>query len=364
MTTIWVVALEPISMRYTKDWYNDIPNILAKDISKRNLKWKVMTIPGEQVADKTTKGAFLDFGATNFYKGSQVANISHQFSEGRVKAGDKFLVTDFWHFGITAIRYMSELLDIPIEIHCIAHAGAYDPTDILGLKMSKEWPMHQEKAWFHASDYFYFGTEFHRQLFLTNLKIQKKFHKKAIRTGQPYREVAQRCTVNFDYDKRDDVIIFTHRLNEDKQPEIFEDLVQYLPDEWGYVITQKNNYSKEEYYAVLAQSKMVFSCALHENLGIGMMEGVLNGCVPIVPSRACYDEIYQDIFKYPSAWTKDWDSYIKNRNKLVKFIEKLMKNYQKIHDDALVKQSETIINDFMYPEKMIEKLLTPMKVKV
>lgn len=362
MTTIWVVALEPIEQRYTKQWYTDIPNVLAIDISKRNLNWKVMTIPGEKVSGTTTKGAFLNFGETNFYKGTQVANISHQFSEGRIKPGDKFLVTDFWHFGITAIRYMSELLDIPVEIHSIAHAGQYDPTDILGLKMSKGWPALQEKAWFYASDYFYFGTEFHRQLFLKNLKIPKKDHKKAIRTGQPYRAVAQLCTVNFDYEKRDDVVVFTHRLNEDKQPDIFEDLVEHLPDEWGYVITQKNNYSKEEYYSALAQSKIVFSCALHENLGIGMMEGVLNGCIPVVPTRACYDEIYQDVFKYPSEWTKDWKSYLKHRKKLVKFMVKLMKKYQEIHDDALVKQSETIINDYMYPEKMIEKLLTPMKL--
>jgi hypothetical protein len=32
---------------------------------------------------------------------------------------------------------MSDLLDIPVEIHGIWHAGAYDHTDIFGYKMTK-----------------------------------------------------------------------------------------------------------------------------------------------------------------------------------------------------------------------------------
>lgn len=358
MTTIWIVALEPIDQRYTKQWFTDIPNILAANLSKRQKSWKIRTIQGSSIPEKTTTGAFLDFANTNYYKGTQVASIAQLFSKGEIKKNDKFLVTDFWHFGITAIKYMSELLDIPVEIHSIAHAGAYDPTDILGFKMSKNWPSPQEKAWFHACDFVYFGSEFHRQLFLKNLKIPQKFHKKAIRSGQPYNITTRLCINNFDYDKREDVIVFTHRLNEDKQPEIFYDLVKYLPDDWGYVITQKNNYSKEEYYSVLAQSKIVFSCALHENLGIGMMEGTLNGCIPIVPNRASYNEIYFDKFKYPSEWTIDFDSYLKNRDNLVNFIVNLMDNYQEYHDNILVKQSEKIINDFMNADVMIENLLT------
>ena len=361
MTTIWVIPIEPLDSRFSKQWYNNIPNILASDISKQGLPWKVMTIPGKEVEGKTSGDAFLDFGNTNFYKGTQTANISHQFSEGRVKAGDKFLVTDAWNFNITAIRYMSELFEVPVEIHSIWHSGSYDPTDIYGKKLSSDWASLQEKTWFHASDYNYFGTEFHRQMFLKNLKIQKKYHKKAIRSGQPYREVAQACMTRFDYEKKDNIVVFPHRLSDEKQPEIFRDLVQALPNEWGYVLTHDDNFTKEEFYNVLGQSKMVFSSALHENFGTGMMEGTLCGCIPVVPDRASYGEIYQDMFRYPSDWTKDWDSYLVHKDELVAFMSNLMESYDELLEASLLKQTQIIIDDFMYPESMLKKLLTITK---
>lgn len=364
MTTIWVIPIEKIEMRYTAQWYTDIPAILSEELSKQGLNWKVVTVPGQSVEDTTTPGAFLDFGATNFYKGTQTASISKLFSQGQVQPGDKFLVTDFWHFGITAIRYMSELLDIPVEIHGIAHAGAYDPTDILGMKMTKPWPHEQEKAWFHACDYLYFGTDFHKNMFLKNLKISKKYHKKAVRSGQPSIKFAQSC---FDYgfknDQRDNIIVFPHRLNSDKQPEIFRDLMtQPGTEDWKYVVTQDSNFTKQEYYNVLAQSKIVFSCSLHENLGIGQMEGALCGCVPVMPDRSAYTEMYDPIFKYPSEWTQDFQTYENHKQDLVNFINNVFDNYQDIHDNQLLKQAGVILSDYMSPQIMVDNLLKPMKV--
>ena len=361
MTTIWIIPIEPIEQRYSAQRFDQMPLVIAKEGSKRKVSAKVRTIPGVEMEESTTDGAFLDFGMTNHYKASQVMTISRLFSNGEIKSGDKFLVTDFWHFGITAIRYMSESLDIPVEIHSIAHAGAYDPTDILGLKMSKEWPMYQEKAWFHASDYIYVGTKFHQQMFLKNLKIQKKYHKKAIVSGQIHVEACHSGQDYFENDQRQDFIIFPHRLNEDKQPEIFKDLVEYLPDEWQYVVTQEGNYTKKELYMIFAQSKMVFSCSLHENLGIGQMEGLVHGCIPVQPNRASYQEMYHDMFKYPSEWTESWKLYKKHRKKLIAFIVDLMNRYDEIHENELQDQVRSIVDDFMYPGVMIDKLLTGVK---
>ncbi|HEY4798711.1 MAG TPA: hypothetical protein VII99_06495, partial [Bacteroidia bacterium] len=168
MNNIWIVALEPIDQRYTKQWYDNIPELLTVQGN-----YTVSTIDGlSTVHNKTTKGAFLDFAATNTWKAEQVKVIAHYFENDCIKPGDKFLVTDAWHFGIIAIRYMSELLGIPVEIHSIWHAGAYDPTDILGMKMSKPWPWSFEQSVFHASDYNYFATNFHRDMFLNNLQLE------------------------------------------------------------------------------------------------------------------------------------------------------------------------------------------------
>jgi len=39
--------------------------------------------------------------------------------------------------------------------------------------------------------------------------------------------------------------------------------------------------------------------------------------------------MYDDYFKYPGEWTQDWDSYIKNKDKLVEKIHWVMNDYKK-----------------------------------
>ena len=357
MPTIFVVPIEPLQQRYSAQWYYDVPKILERKITARRLNdWHVKTIDGEEVEDKTTSGAFLDFGATNAYKASQVVKISQLFSNGEVQPGDKFLVTDFWNFAVTAIRYMSELLEIPVELHCIAHAGAYDPTDILGMKMNKKWANEQERAWYYASDYMYFGTEFHRKMFLNNLNVPNSYHRKAIRSGQPSITFAKNCFDQYyENTKREDLIVFPHRLNNDKQPEIFRSLMNNL--DLKEVVTQDNNFTKDEYYAVLGKSKLVFSCSLHENLGISQMEGVLCGAIPVVPDRASYREIYNPIFKYPSKWTESHEAYENNKDNLVRFINNLLINYEDIYENELREQANTILEEYMSPKIMVDLLL-------
>ena len=104
MNAIYIVPIEPIDQRYTKQWYDNIPVILEQRIAQDGLDYHVVIVDGETVPDDTTSGAFLDFGATNVYKASQTVAVSKLFSAGRVQAGDKFLVTDAWNFIITPIK--------------------------------------------------------------------------------------------------------------------------------------------------------------------------------------------------------------------------------------------------------------------
>ena len=307
MNTIYIIPIEPIDQRYTKQWYDNIPTLINEKIQEYNLDYTVTTIDGVTVEDKTTSGAFLDFGKTNEYKASQTAHVSELFSKGLILPGDKFLITDAWNFIVTPIKYMSELLDIPVEIHGIWHAGAYDPTDILGLKMSKPWPHLQEKAWYMACDYNYFGTNFHRNIFLHNLEIPDIYHNKAIRSGQPHNPIVEQLQPYYNTPKQN-TVMWPHRYNEDKQPEIIENL-DLRP--YSVLITQQLDLSKEKYYEAMGQAKAVFSCSLHENLGISMMEGCLAGAIPIVPDRASYSEMLKDCDVYI-----DWE-YLSNNLEVV-----------------------------------------------
>jgi hypothetical protein len=74
--------------------------------------------------------------------------------------------TDAWHPGIINLKYMSELLGIPVVTHGLWHAGSYDPQDFLGrLVGNKPWVRNAEKSFFSAFDHNYFATEFHIEMF-------------------------------------------------------------------------------------------------------------------------------------------------------------------------------------------------------
>ena len=351
MKTLYIVPIEPIDQRYTKQWYENIPKLIGDRIAAKGTEpWEVVTIDGKQPKMGTTTGAFLDFGVTNIYKASQVERIASLFSHGNVKPGDKFLVTDAWNFAITAIRYMSDLMDIPVEIHGIWHAGAYDPTDILGYKMVKPWPHHQERAWFYACDWNYFATDFHKDMFLRNLEITRDFHFKAIRSGQPHEPIIKQLSAYQNQEKHD-VVMWPHRYNADKQPEIAED----LSTDFNILITQKLKLNKEEYYETMGGAAAIFSCALHENLGISVMEATLAGAIPIIPERASYSEMYLDCFKYPSEWTTA-EGYGKHRAELVAFIRDRVKNRHMYLTD-LKEQQNILIENYLNANIMIDKIL-------
>lgn len=351
--TIYIVPIEPIDQRYTKQWYDNIPKTLAARIAVDKLDYKVVVIDGEDFApEQRTEGAFLDFGATNVYKASQAVTVSKLFSNGDVKPGDKFLITDAWNFIITPIKYMSDLLDIPVEIHSIWHAGAYDPSDILGYKMSKPWPWLQEQSWFMSSDYNYYATNSHKDMFLKNLDIPEQYEGKAVRSGQPHELIIEPLLERQSVTKTDKVI-WPHRYNDDKQPDIAEN----LSIDFDMVITQKMNLDKNDYYDEMATSKVIFSCALHENLGISVMEAVLTGAIPVVPDRCSYAEMYLPEFKYPSEWTESYAAYSVHKDKLVAFINDKIDNYENYA--ALVKQQQDILMDgYLNATIMVDKILS------
>ena len=351
MKTIWIVPIEPIDSRYTKQWYENIPKILERNITDNSLEFNVVTIDGTQSETGTTAGAFLDFAVTNAYKASQIENIAGLFQAGKIKAGDKFLITDAWNFAVTAIRYMSELLDIPVEIHGIWHAGAYDPTDILGMKMSKPWPWLQEKAWYHAIDHNYYATQFHRSMFLHNLDIHYQDTGKAHVSGQPHEPLVAQLKLH-DSKPKLRTVIWPHRYNADKQPEIAEDLKNFMP----VSITSKMNLSKRDYYDMLGLSQVIFSCALHENLGISIMESVLAGGIPVLPKRCSYAEMYLDEFLYPSVWTDSYENYEKHKDELIAFINDRLDNPDK-YAEALAEQRKILIGKYLTCQPMINKLL-------
>lgn len=58
--------------------------------------------------------------------------------------------------------------------------------------------------------------------------------------------------------------------------------------------------SRADYLGFLASSDIVLSTALHEFQGLAVLEAVALGCVPVLPDRQVYPELFGNQFLYPS----------------------------------------------------------------
>jgi hypothetical protein len=336
--TVYIVDLEAVETRYTAQWKTHLPAVLKK----RGHNVQVITGP-EDIPSATTPGAFLNFGGTNIYKSRQVEQLGRLFCSGSVHPGDHFIFTDAWHPGIINLKYMSELLRIPVTTHGLWHAGSYDPQDFLGRLVGKaRWVRHAEKSFFHAFDHNYFATDFHIRMFVDNLledgfKSENPWYEedysdyqtssKIVRTGWPMEYVPDILAPYKGMPKRD-LILFPHRIAPEKQVEIFRDLKEHLP-QYEFVVCQDQQLTKNEYHNLLGESKLVFSANLQETLGISWYEGAVVDAIPMVPDRLSYSEMAFDTFKYPSEWTESWNHYVANRKEICYKIIQYMENYDK-----------------------------------
>jgi hypothetical protein len=364
MANVFLVDLEAVSTRYTGEWKTHVPALLKK------AGHHVQIISGPtDIPSATTPGAFLNYGGTNIYKSRQVEQMGRLFCDGSVHPGDHFIFTDAWHPGIINLKYMSELLGIPITTHGLWHAGSYDPQDFLGrLVGDKPWVRHAEKSFFHAFDHNYFATDFHIRMFYENL-IQTDpdrkqtmyktviedtvFNNKVVRTGWPMEYMDDILTTYKGMPKRD-LILFPHRIAPEKQVEIFRDLAKHLP-QYEFVVCQDQQLSKDEYHTLLGQSKIVFSANLQETLGISCYEGTLVDAIPMVPDRLSYSEMYYEGFKYPSEWTESFEKYEAYRDHLRHHIVTTMTHYDK-RVEQVQKQAEDLTKQFFSAGGLLEHI--------
>jgi hypothetical protein len=362
---VFLIDLEAVETRYTGQWKTHVPNLLRK--AGHNVQ--IISGPTD-IPTATTPGAFLNFGGTNIYKSAQVEQMGRLFCSGAVYPGDHFIFTDAWHPGIINLKYMSELLGIPVVTHGLWHAGSYDPQDFLGRLVGKKaWVRHAEQSFFYAFDHNYFATDFHIRMFVTNLlndyptenpwleedlaDIITGEDPRFVRTGWPMEYMQDALTMYKNMPKRD-LILFPHRIAPEKQVEIFRDLATHLP-QYEFVVCQDQQLTKNEYHNLLGEAKMVFSANLQETLGISCYEGAVVDAIPLVPDRLSYTEMYYPTFKYQSKWTESWESYNVYRPDLCKEIIQHMDNYT-TRIPQIRKQTQLLTENFFSAHALLERL--------
>ena len=356
MARVFLVDLEAVETRYTGEWKTHLPSLLKK----RGHDVQIIAGP-EDIPKATTPGAFLNFGGTNIYKSAQIEQIGRLFCAGSINPNDHFIFTDAWHPGIINLKYMSELLQIPVTIHALWHAGSYDPQDFLGrLIGDTPWVRHAEKSFYHAINYNWFATEFHIEMFCKNLlgyensDIVREFAQhKIMRTGWPMEYMHDTLSMYKEMEKKD-LILFPHRIAPEKQLDIFLDLKEQLP-QYEFRVCQEYPLTKREYHNMLGEAKLVFSANLQETLGISWYEGAIVDAIPMVPDRLSYKEMALEDFKYPSEWTESFTAYKKYRSAIVDRIQHYMENYRS-YLPRLNKQKDMLTKEYFSCDNLLKML--------
>lgn len=384
MKVIWLLSLERVLTRYTWEWGPHIPQEILRQSELRGLSAQFVTVsstfdgfgsptnnslaaddkePDVRVVDvlgkipeqNASSGAFLNWAATNIWKSTQMESVSRLFFGGLVKPGDVFYITDAWHPGIIQIKYMSELLGIPVKICAQWHAGAHDPWDFLGREIKdKTWVFEFERSIFHAVDCNFFTTNAYIKMFKENLGIGDVYDSKIVRTGYPNSYLFDSLAVyGKPVEEREDIIVFPHRIAPEKQLDIFLDLEKRLP-EYKFVVCQNNQLSKSQYHELLGKSKLVFSAALQETYGIAQTEAIVAGAMSMAPNRLSYSEMYNQLFLYPSVWTESYELYEEHRDRLITHIHGMMKGFADIHmQEHIQKQQQYLVDKDYIGGKLI-----------
>lgn len=286
---IWNVPIESLEERYSADWNHWFP--LTFD--EHNVEYE--TVYGEELTNKIEQGSFLDAIGTNYFKASQIQKLCKLLYERKIKDEDIIFFHDLWFPGIESLAYIRDALDLKFKIVGILHAGTWDEYDFLSKKGMTKWAENLENSWFQFIDAIFVATNFHKNLIDEQRDVKCPIHV----TGLPIYPTCYKRT------KKEKIIVFPHRLDSEKQPEEFDRLERECKKlsqfkDWQFVKTKEVTKTKKEYYNLLNRSSIAISFALQETWGIAVQEALFCNCVPFVPDRLSYKEMYPSQLQFSS----------------------------------------------------------------
>lgn len=286
---IWNVPIEPYEERYTAQWYKWIPD----GMKELGLDYEI--IDGTQLTKTIETGQVLDVYGTHYYKYYQLMVITKLIRNGRIEDDDILFFHDLWFPGIEGLQYIRDMTGKKFKIYGILHAGTWDENDFTYKNGMRSWGRYIEQGWLRFFDKVFLGSEYHKKIIEDNTE---GITAELIVTGLFFEQtdVVKRIEV------KENIIVFPHRLDPEKRPDLFLRLGSIMSEEypnWKWIRSKDCCQTKEAYYRLLSQSKIAISFAEQETFGYAMLEAIANGCISIVPDELSYGtmEIYHSKYQ-------------------------------------------------------------------
>lgn len=214
----------------------------------------------------------------------------------------RIMFSDFWFPGIDIVALHRHLTGADIKIGAWVHGASFVEGDLIKNWVPPHVSIASESAWLESLSTLWAGSEF----FVENLPT--RYRPKVRITGQPFDPAIYSGTLEKKWD-----VVLPCRFADDKinVADLIE-LATKLPHV-SFVITAQSpgldlppnisfewRASEEEHLDVLRQSRVVFSMATQEGWGYGILKAVALGCVPVLPNRAVYPDLYASRHLYES----------------------------------------------------------------
>jgi len=280
MSKIIYLPLEHIESRYTIHMDRDIIDYL-----ERSGKEYIRIYPDIPSPTTMKAGSFLDAEFTIRFKADQVAELARLYREDVIDSGDVIWSSDIWHPGLPeSVAYMNYFAKKDVKLRGFIHAGSFTDTDF--VRDMERWAKNFEDNIFDICDKVYCASQFIKDDIVKKRMVDPN---KLVVTGLLLDE--SNMMKLYDNDK-EDIVLFSARNVDEKQPWLFKELSERLKGKAKFINTLEHNFSKTEYYKLLAKSKVMVSYALQENFGISIQEAADLQCVPVVPNRLVYPEFF------------------------------------------------------------------------
>tara|TARA_B000000609_G_C24181288_1_gene358658 strand:- start:2809 stop:3975 length:1167 start_codon:yes stop_codon:yes gene_type:complete len=314
---IFYMGLEPYEGRYTlqlTDW-------TERAYKKRGVDYVI--VPGTTIDDSKAivTGQVLDAHGRSYFGMSQMMNLVQMMKSGEITSRDAIFFEDMFQPGIESLPYI--LMQTPEEfrpkiyLRCLAQA--IDPDDFVHVWGMSKWMSLYEEMCNEIPNVTILASneEMVAHMRIANWKAPI-YNISGLSFGK--QEVQERVEQK-KFIERKQRVVFGARWDQEKQPQFFMDLAQaykekhpetefaicsggplrsnnqYYVDEARHlakegVITINENLKKNDYYNILADSRVLFNCALQDWTSNTVSEADSLGCNVLFPAYRSFPEVF------------------------------------------------------------------------
>lgn len=222
----------------------------------------------------------------------------------------RYLFVDFFNPGLDLLRYRAEQQGRPYAAAALLHGATFMTGDLY----TKPWQSKAEQLWGTLYDRIYVPSACALDQLPKDIQDKAQVYPWGL---DSFMRARPSGTLHHE---RDIDVLFPHRLSEDKGLDDLVAIARELPD-IHFVATSPSPVMSDEAqkalraspnielavcprnedaYALFGRSVMVLSCAYQELFGYSVAEAYVSGCVPVLPNRQVYPELYGSEYLYES----------------------------------------------------------------